>query len=611
MIATLRKCLLMVPPRMRRWWLLVPIMALIGGAMEGGVAGSVFALVKILNDPTAISEIPVVSRIAPHLPWQSPSALVLQFTVLVGAYYVLKNLILVGMQYVRHMIQGESSAELACSMLRGYLLVPYPFHFRRNPAELIRNTTGSVGAVFGTLDAANAILLEALIGTGIVAVLVVASPGITAAAGVTLALLIVALLRVTRGMAQRTGQEGHELSRTLYQTLQNALGGIKEIKALGREEFFYGAFAEAQRARLRLGYVGITMGVVPQLVIETAFVGGALLVILIITVRGDAVPDVLPLVGLFAYAGFRMIPMANRLTWRLNEVRSNRAPVDDLYDDHLLVTREAETDGEAGGAPITFRDRLALEGVSYTYPGSETPALNDVSLVIRRGESIGIVGPTGAGKSTLVDLIVGLLPPPVGQITVDGTSIVGRSRSWRRHIGYVPQSIFLLDDTLRRNIALGVPDAQIDETALRSAVRMAQIEAVVDSLPQGLDTMLGERGIRLSGGERQRVGIARALYHDPDVLVFDEATAALDNVTEAEVTRAIENLQGEKTMLVIAHRLTTVRNCDRLVFLEEGRVKATGSYEQLASEEPAFAHMAQAGEGGPRAAPTTPDDAWP
>jgi len=206
-------------------------------------------------------------------------------------------------------------------------------------------------------------------------------------------------------------------------------------------------------------------------------------------------------------------------------------------------------------------------------------------------------------------VIVGLLPPQVGQITVDRTSIVGRSRSWRRHIGYVPQSIFLLDDTLRRNIALGVPDAQIDEKAVRNAVRMAQIETLVHGLPQGLDTMLDERGVRLSGGERQRIGIARALYHDPDVLVFDEATPALDNVTEAEVTRAIENLHGEKTMLVIAHRLTTVRNCDRLVFLEEGRVKATGSYEQLVSEEPAFAHMAQASGGGPRADPPTPDAA--
>jgi ATP-binding cassette, subfamily B, bacterial PglK len=597
MIATLRKCLLMVPPRLRLWWLLVPLMALIGGALEGGAAGSVFALVKILNDPTAIGGIPVVSRIAPHLPWQSPSAFVLQFTVLVGVYYVLKNLILVGMQYVRHKIQGESSAELACAMLRGYLLVPYPFHFRRNSAELIRNTTASVGAVFGTLEAANAILLEALVGTGIVAVLVVAAPGITAAAGVTLVLLIAVLLKVTRGMAQRKGREGHELGRTLYQTLQSALGGIKEIKALGREEFFYRAFSEVQRARLSLGYVGITMGVVPQLVIETAFVVGALLVVVLITVRGDAGPDVLPLVGLFAYAGFRMIPMANRLTWRLNDVRANRAPIEDLYDDHLLVTREAEADGNTGGAPIMFRDRLALEGVSYTYPGSEAPALSDVSLEIRRGESIGLVGPTGAGKSTLVDLIVGLLPPSVGQISVDGTSIVDRSRAWRLHIGYVPQSIFLLDDTLRRNIALGVPDAQIDEKVLRDAVRMAQIEALVDRLPESLDTMLGEHGIRLSGGERQRIGIARALYHDPDVLVFDEATSALDNVTEAEVTRAIENLYGEKTMLVIAHRLSTVRNCDRLVFLEDGRVKATGSYEQLASEEPAFARMAQASGG--------------
>lgn len=583
----------MIPPRLRGWWLLVPVMALIGGILEAAAAGSVFVLIRALDNPASAAELPVVAPLLRWFPVQNAESIVLQVTALVVAFYIVKNLILIGMQYLRHRIIGESSAELACTMLRGYLLVPYPFHFRRNSAELIRNTTASVGAVFRALEGANVVLLEVFIGAGILAVLLAASPGVTLLTGGGLTLVIALLLRFTRRMAQRGGTEEHELGRELYQTLQNALGGIKEVKALGREEFFHRAFAETQRRRLSLGYLGITMNAVPQLVIETAFVCGALSVVALITMRGPAGSEVLPLVGLFAYAGFRMVPMANRLTWRLNELRASREAVDSLYEDYRLVLREEEDDDEAVGAQPGFEERLLLDDVTYIYPGNAAPALRDVRLSIRKGESIGIVGPTGSGKSTLVDLIVGLLIPTSGSMTVDGEKFVGTRKSWRRQVGYVPQSIFLLDDTLRRNIALGIPDGQIDEEAIRRAVRLAQLGGFVDALPAGLDTSLGERGIHLSGGERQRVGIARALYHDPDLLVFDEATASLDNITEAELTRAIESLRGMKTMVVIAHRLSTVRGCDRLIFLQEGRVRATGSYAELLREEPEFRRMAE------------------
>src|SRR5439155_1452972 len=461
MLDTIRKSFLMLPAD-RRWrWLALPVLAVLMGVAEGGAAAAVFALSKVIAAPAAVASVPIAGRIAPLLPWQDPRGVVVAFTVLVALYHVAKNVLVVGTQYVRHHIIGESSATLACTMLRGYLLASYPFHFRRHSAELIRNTTHSVAAVLTTLGAAGALLSELLVGAGIAAVLLTASPVATLVAGVVLAGLIGVLLRGTRQLARRTGRGGHEIQRELLQTLQNAFGAIKEIKALGREGFFYRTYAEKQRDLLALGYLGVTVEAIPPVVVETVFVCGALLVVALLTLIGQGGGG-LPLLGLFASAGFRIIPMANRLTGRVIEIRASAPAVNDLHD------------------------------------------------------------------------------------------------------GYVPQSIFLLDDTLARNVALGITDGDIDSERVRRAVHVAQLDALVDALPEGLDTRLGERGTRFSGGERQRVGIARALYHEPDVLVLDEATAALDTITAAAVQQAVRALHGRKTVLLIAHRLASVRGCDRI-----------------------------------------------
>ena len=589
----------MLPSELRRWWLAVPVLGVATGVAEAGAAAAVFGLIKIISAPAQVATLPVASWIAPHLPRQDPGGLILEFTVLVALYHVAKNLLVVGAQYAHHRIVGESSAALAGTMLRGYLLAPYPFHFRRHSAELIRNTTYSVTALFNALGAAAAVLSELLVGTAIVAVLLAAAPGATLIAGAALAGLIALVLRWMRRFAQRAGREQHALNRELLQTLQQTFAAIKDIKALGREQFFYRAYVDAQHRLLSLGYVGVTLQAVPPLVIETVFLGGALLVIAVLTASGQVQVDGLPLLGLFAYAGFRLIPMANRITWRLGEIRASAAPVGALYDDYRLVTGRdwADEDAEAGAVP--FERAIVLQGVSYAYPGSATAALRDVSLTIRRGESIGFVGPTGAGKSTLIDVIVGLLPPTAGRVAVDGVELTpGRARTWRRHVGYVPQSIVLVDDTLRRNVALGVADRDIDPQRLGEAVRIAQLEAMVAALPHGLEAPVGEGGVRFSGGERQRVGIARALYHAPDVLVLDEATAALDTPTEAALSAAIRALHGEQTVLLIAHRLSTVRSCDRVALIVGGRLADCGTFDELLMRSEEFRQLAAADPAG-------------
>ncbi|HEY0301901.1 MAG TPA: ABC transporter ATP-binding protein, partial [Rhizomicrobium sp.] len=257
-----------------------------------------------------------------------------------------------------------------------------------------------------------------------------------------------------------------------------------------------------------------------------------------------------------------------------------------------LLTGHAAADA-ASDAPIAFRAALSLEQVSYTYPEGAAPALSDVTLTIRRGEALAVFGPTGAGKSTLIDLVVGLLPPSSGRVTVDGLDLAGREVTWRRHVGYVPQSIVLLDDSLRRNVALGIPPHEIDAQRLAAALRIAQLDTFVAGLPAGLDTALGERGVRLSGGERQRIGIARALYHDPDVVVLDEATAALDAATEAALTDALRALHGSKTVLLISHRLATVRACYRIAVVSDGRLLDCATYDELLARSAEFRRIVE------------------
>jgi ATP-binding cassette, subfamily B, bacterial PglK len=597
MIPTLRKCMAMVPASRRTGWMVVPILAALSGVMEAGAVGAIYLLVRVLQDPQVVFELSLLGPAERVFRGAADSTIVLRFAVLLGVYHVVKNLFMVGTQYLRQRVQAETEAELSKVILRGYLLLPYPFHFGRHSSELIRNTTGSVGTVVHVIETATSFLLESLIGLGVIAVLLTAAPGVTIASGIALVLLISGLLRLTRRMAERSGQERHDLSKSLHQTVQDALGGIKEIKALGRETYFIRAFADVHRRRLDLGYLGVTLGLIPRLVVETAFVLAALTAVVLVVLRPPATGEVLPLIGLFAYAGFRLVPMSHRIVLQLNGLRASRPAVDELYDDYVLINRDADQGSGGDEDGVTFGSELRVEGVSYTYPNTTNAAVTGVSLTLQAGCSLGIVGPTGAGKSTLVDLVVGLLPPDEGRILADGLDLGSRRRRWRHRIGYVPQSIFLLDDTLRRNIAMGVRSEDIDQVAVERAIRMAQLDTLVNSWPEGVECLLGERGIRLSGGERQRVGIARALYHDPELLVFDEATSALDNVTEAEVNRAIESLRGRKSMLIIAHRLSTVRRCDSLLYMEDGRIVAEGSYDELLASHDRFRRMAEATAG--------------
>jgi len=588
----------MLPGAIRwRWAILAPI-AFLRGTLEAVAAGAVFALIKIISDPPAIARLPVVSRVAAMLPWRSAQAQVVALTGLVALFYLVKNLFALGMEYFSHKVEGESLVALKSTMMRGYLAMPYPFYLRRNSADLIWNVDTAVDRVCEeVMSAAVAVVSEILTAASIAAVLVYTAPKITLIAGCLLGGGLVLLLQLTRALASRYGYGLDRLSRAILRDLQQTFGGVKEIKVLGREEFFAGVLEQKLRGILKLGYLAKTMAASAPLFTETLFVGGALVVIALLSAKGAVRSEGLPLLALFSYAAFRIVPSVNRIAWRVNQIRGAARSANNLHDDYRLIAdlERGNADGDDGHA-VMLHTAIEFERVSFAYAEAEHPALHEISLTIRRGESIGVVGPSGAGKSTLADLLVGLLRPSSGRILIDGQDLFDRRFAWKHRVGYVPQSIFLLDDSLTRNIAFGFADAEIDLDRVRAVVRMVQLEQLVATLPAGLGTVVGERGVRFSGGERQRVGIARALYHDPDLLVFDEATSALDQATEAEVTGAIESLQGRKTLFVIAHRLATVKHCDRLAFIADGRIRACGRYEELMRDVGEFRRMATAGE---------------
>lgn len=577
MPAILRQCLNMLPAPLRwRWAALLPLL-IVAAALEAAGAAGIFTLMHVLQDPTQASAVAPLSRLSSALPWHGDQAIILACTTLIALFYLGKNALTAATLYCQYMLTATSAVTLARRMLHGYLQVPYAFHFHRNSAELIRNATDSSEAVFRlTVGASINIAAEGCVLLSLVSVLLATAPVVTLLAVAVLSLVVAGLVKGTRRTILRLGAREQELKHGILKSLQEIFGGLKEIKVLGRESFFFQDFSTRHRRLSRSRARYLTLSSLPRLLVETIFVGGMLLVITLLTLSGEVSADLIPTLGLYAYAGFRVIPSVNRIIVNLTNIRYGSAATTRLHKD-LVLFRQLGLDTDPAiesenERTVSLTKGFALEHVSFTYEGSVVPTLHDITLAIRRGESVGIVGPTGAGKSTLLDILLGLLMPSSGRFTSDGSEVAQALRSWQGRIGYVPQQVFLTDDTIRRNIALGLSDEVISESCIANALRLAQLEEFVGSLPHGLDTLVGERGIRLSGGQRQRIAIARALYHDPELLIFDEATSALDTATEHEVMHAIEALRGKKTLLIVAHRLSTVQACDRVVRLQEGRI---------------------------------------
>jgi ABC-type multidrug transport system fused ATPase/permease subunit len=555
-------------------------LTIVGMGLETLGIGFVVPVMALITQPDYVERIPVLRSLSAALGNPGSAALAVGAMLALTTIFVVKNCFLAFLTWYQTRFAYGVQVRLSQQLFQEYLTQPYSFHLQRNSAQLIRNVTAEVDVLRGSaLIPATMLLSETFVLVGLFTLLIVVEP--------VGALIVIAVLggaasvsyRLTRTYVARWGQARQRHEGARMQHLQQGFGGVKDVKLYGREMQFLGLYRAHNEGNARAGRLQFTFLQFPRMWLELLAVSGLAILVLSMVAQGRPLASVLPTLGLFAAAAFRVLPSVNRILTSGQALRFGVPAINTLHAELNL----AKPGPVVATAPSCFKSALDLHDVTFVYPGVAKPALQLVTLSVRRGETVGFIGASGSGKSTLVDIVLGLLTPDTGKVCVDGQDIRNDLRSWQDQIGYVPQSIYLTDDTLRRNVAFGLPDELIDEPAVERAIRAAQLEEFTRSLPSGLDTIVGERGVRLSGGQRQRIGIARALYHDPAVLVLDEATSSLDTDTERGVMASVIALQANKTILIVAHRLSTVAHCARLYRLERGAVAEEGEPTSMLS----------------------------
>lgn len=550
----------------------------VGMLLETLGMGAIIPALALMENRDLAATYPTAKAILAYLGNPTQPQLIIGGLLTLFAIYTVKAGFLAFLIWRQARLVADVRSGLSQRLFDGYLSEPWTFHLERNSAQLIRNAINEVEQFSSAAASALLMLTESLILAGVGILLFVVEPIGSSVVVIVLGMGVWGYQRIMRGDLLRWGQGRFFHDGQRFQHLQEGLGGVKEIKLLGREAAFSERYRVHNVASTTFFQRHQTAQQLPRLMFELLAIAGLVILGIVLIGTGKPASDLLPVLGLFAAAAFRLLPSINRLVNAGQSIRFTLPTINTLYEEIRILPASVMP---SRGAIAKLRDKIELVDVSFRYPNAQSLALSNVTLCIAKGSTVGFVGGSGAGKSTLVDVILGLLSPCTGQVQLDGTDISQDLRGWQDQIGYVPQHIFLTDDTLRRNVAFGVPDDQIDDLSVQRAIRTAQLEEFVAGLPRALETMVGERGVRLSGGQRQRIGVARALYHDPDVLVLDEATSALDMATEQNVMEAVNLLKRTKTILIVAHRLSTLAHCDRLYRLERGAVVDQGTYADV------------------------------
>lgn len=575
----IKKILKLFTKKEKEKLLILLFMMIIAALFETVGIGLIVPFVGIVTNPDIIQEQAILSTLYDLFNFQSATSFIIFSVVLLLSVFVLKNLYLLLFNYTQFRVILNQQVKLSRDLFEEYLIKPYAFHLQRNSAELLRNVNGEITRVFqGIIMSAFQLFTEILVILCILTLLLITAPLATITASILLGGSVFLFFAFLRKKISSLGKEQQEVSGTMIKWVNQGLGASKEVKVSGKEKFFINSYTGQSQIKANNSRYMKMLELVPRLFIETLLVSIVLITMLIIVFQGTSTAQLVSTMALFAMAAFRLMPSITRVVSLITTIRYSQPALEVVYDDLFLnkgeslnVISETESALINKGKKV-FTESITLDEVSFRYPNQEKYAIKNVSLTIPIGQSVAFVGESGAGKTTLVDIILGLFQPESGHVLVDGKDIYRQRSLWQQKIGYIPQSIFLSDDTIRSNVAFGIDDGKIDDNEVWRALEQAQLKEYVESLPNQLETTVGERGVRLSGGQRQRIGIARALYHNPEILFMDEATSALDNETEKEIMKAIDGLKGEKTLIIIAHRLSTIENCDIVFKVNKSRL---------------------------------------
>lgn len=550
----------------------IAAMMIAGAFLETLGVSMVVPLVLIVTQPEVMERDPAIGKLCSIAGIHTERALVLAVIAGLAAVFIIKGLFLLAEYHIQFKFVHENKLAVQKRLLKIYLSRPYEYFLGTDFSGILQNITENVDAAFTVFSHILGFCTECIVSLFLAAAIFIIDPMMTVLVSAVLLLLAFLLLYIIRRILEQEGRKKQRYGALRSKWLLQAIHGIKEIKILRKEGYFLDNYIETGREQLEAERKNAVLNRVPRILIESFGVGAMLLGIAVLVLEGNDVGKIFPALSAFAMAVVRLMPSAHRMVTYMNELAYYEPAVDKLA---ALFENLKDRDGERlavsnTGKKFSLKKEIRLSGIMYRYPNTDKNVLKNADMCISVGKSVGIVGASGAGKTTAADILLGLLKPQAGRVSADGVDVSGHYEEWLSCVGYIPQMAFMLDDAIRSNVAFGVPREEIDDARVWEALEEARLADFVRSLPKGLDTEIGERGVRLSGGQRQRISIARALYTGPELLVFDEATSALDMETEAAVIESIKHLHGKKTIVIIAHRLETIGMCDVVYRVEEG-----------------------------------------
>lgn len=578
MISVIKKAVLCIPRKDRKYMIGLLILVIVKSFLSAGGIAIVMPFVSLVVKPDIINDFELFRRIVDYIGLRDHASIVLFFGVALILYYLFNHSVSLYVLYRQTKFWKTQEYKLSSRLLKAYLYMPYEERISHNTADLYRNISSCVNASMSVLNTVVTILADIVFVALSLGMVLYASGFVSVIVGLTLGTLVSVMYLLTRRFSFKLGESQHILASKMLRSTYECLQGVKDIKIYKVERIFVRRYVERAKEFARKAVSLAVVVNLPGSVIEMTMVGIIVGLVLFVIHSGLSLVEMMPLIALYAVVTYKLLPVMTAIVGATVTLRTAIPAVEVVYND---IEQYDVTGLESESRPVEFTRSLRIEDVHFAYPDG-TVALQNINLEVQKGQRIAIVGRSGAGKSTLVDLLLGLLRPQSGNVFVDDQLLTAsKMRQFRALTGYVSQEVYLLDDTITRNITFGWPESLIDFERVQECVAQSRLENFIDMLDDGYDTLIGERGIRFSGGQRQRLGIARALYHNPEILVFDEATSALDGLTEKEFSQELADLSAAKTVILIAHRISTARECDTIYYMEDAKIVSYGSHDEL------------------------------